>query len=334
MNPSEVCNFDCLYCRQHTQDRVKGHPFEIERFMQRLEQSGRTFLVTVSGGEPFMIPNFIEFAEALTKKHYLRLDTNLSLTEKCRQFSQAIDPERVVEVVFSTHILEREKRKIDIMELVGLVKEFQAKGFKMVGNYVAHPLLLGRLEKDVEFFGSHGIKVLPNLFRGSYRGKIYSRGWVKTAYSRKELELIARLNPLALLPLQSPHGKPCQAGCAAFYMDENYEISPCLMLRRIIKIGKFFGEWGLFSKVIRCPRIVCTDQYNRTLCASLSGLEEGLAYGQKNAVSACGVASELQTAVMLVATLPRSVKSIVKRIGVKLKRLCTQRHRRGLSEKL
>lgn len=130
MNPSEVCNFDCLYCRQHTQDRLKAHPFEIERFMQRLEQSERTFLVTISGGEPFMIPNFIEFAEELTKTHYLRLDTNLSLTEKCRQFAQTIDPERVVEIVFSTHILEREKRKIDIMELVGLVKEFQAKGFK------------------------------------------------------------------------------------------------------------------------------------------------------------------------------------------------------------
>lgn len=189
----------------------------------------------------------------------------------------------------------------------------------MVGNYVAHPLLLGRLEKDIGFFESHGIKVLPNLFRGSYRGKIYSRGWVKTAYSRKELELIASLNPLALLPLQNPHGKPCQAGCAAFYMDENYEISPCLMLRRIIKIGKFFGEWGLFSKVIRCPRIVCTDQYNRTLCASLSGLEEGLAYGQQKAISACGVASELQTVAMFMAALPRSMKSIAKKITRKFK---------------
>ncbi|MDE2223547.1 MAG: hypothetical protein KGK03_10815, partial [Candidatus Omnitrophica bacterium] len=262
-----------------------------------------------------------DFAKRVTQKHYLRVDTNLSLTQPLRRFAHTIDPAKVVEISFSTHIQEREKSKIDIMGLVNLVKEFQAKGFKIYGNYVAHPALLGRLENDINFFASHGITVLPTLFQGYYKGKLYSLDRASTAYSSGELELIGRLNPLALLILESTYRKPCQAGCTTFWMDENYEISPCFMMRKTVKLGTFYGDWGLFPKVIQCPRKVCTDQYNETFCACLPDMKEGFAYTQQKAIAVYGVASWLQTNLLMASTWPRSIFSKMRRVTAKLRRL-------------
>jgi len=321
MNPSEVCNFDCSYCNQHTNDLSMTHHIDIDRFIQRLEKTGKTFLVIVSGGEPFMIPNFVEFAGRVTQKHYLRVDTNMSLTKPCRQFAQTIDPGKVVEISFSTHIQERENSKINIMGLVDLVKEYQAKGFKIFGNYVAHPALLGRMEDDIKFFASHGITVLPTLYQGSYKGKLYSLDRANTAYTPQELELIGRLNPLALLILNSTYRKPCQAGSTALWLDENYEVSPCFMMRKTVKLGHFYGDWGLFPKVIQCPKKVCTDQYNETFCACLPDMQAGFAYTQQKAISNYGIASWPLTKIFLALTWPRSVASKMRRVIARLRRL-------------
>lgn len=293
MIPSLVCTFDCVYCRQHNNCMESLKKIETRKFVDRLDKLNRICLVGISGGEPFLIPNFREFAAEVTKKHYIRIDTNLSLVEECRKFIEVIDPERVVEIVFSVHILEREKRNRDLMELVSLVNEFQAKGFKMVGNYVSYPPLLGRLEKDIDFFKSYGIKVLPTLFGGKFNGKNYPLDNGKCSYSREELELIVRLNPYANLPLHNPLNEFCQAGCTAFWVTDKYEVFPCLTMQtmRDRKLGDFFGKWTIFPKVIRCPQNYCTDQYNKILCCSLSGFHLGLGYTQLKAMSERGACS-------------------------------------------
>ncbi|MCX5679585.1 MAG: radical SAM protein [Candidatus Omnitrophica bacterium] len=298
MNPSLICNFDCIYCRQHDNHIKSIKEFNIENFVQRLNRYDKTFLVTISGGEPFLIPNFIEFISELTKKHYVRIDTNLSLTDACRRFANTIAPSRVVEIVFSTHVLEREKRKINLLELVSLVKEFQKKGFAMVGNYVVYPPLIGRMERDIDFFNSRGIRVLPNLLQGKFEGKMYPLDNGCLSYSKDELESVIRLNPYAKIPLHNPRNELCQAGCTAFFINDQYEVSPCFTMRNI-KLGDFSEEWGPYPKVIRCPKEYCTDQYNKTLCCSLAEFHLGLNYTQLKAILENGASSPLESRILL-----------------------------------
>lgn len=49
-------------------------------------------------------------------------------------------------------------------ELCSSVKMFLEKDFKMIGNYAAYPSLMVRIENDIDFFDSHGIKVLPYIW--------------------------------------------------------------------------------------------------------------------------------------------------------------------------
>ena len=298
-HPSLVCNYSCVYCGQHTNDRGELKEIDIKRTIQRLDELNRTLLVSLSGGEPFLIPNFIEFVQELTKKHYVRMDSNLSLDETCRRFANTINPDKVVEIVFSTHVLEREKREVDLMELVVLVKEFENKGFKMVGNYVSYPPLMERLEKDIDFFSSQGIKVLPTFFCGKFNGKEYPFDQGVLSYSKSDVDLVGRLNPYAKIPLYSPQNEFCQAGCSAFCVNDKHEVFPCLtmMYNKTSKLGYFFGEWKVFPKVIRCPKTFCTDQYNKAFICSLDRFS--LSYLQLKALSEKGIGSSLGSSILL-----------------------------------
>jgi len=320
MHPSLVCNFSCVYCGQHTNDTKAIKEIDIGRVLQRLDKLNRTLLVDICGGEPFMIPNLTEFVHELTKKHYVRMDSNLSLTEACRKFADTIDPERVVEFNFSTHVLEREKRKMDLGELVSLVKELQAKGFKMVGNYVAYPTLFERMEKDINYFKSHGITVLPTLFHGTYNGIGYPLDNGRISYSEEEIRLIRRFNPYAVIPFHSPKDEFCPAGCAAFCVNDRYEVFPCFQMQiyKHAKLGDFFGEWRTSSKVLRCPVEYCVDQYNKSFNGGLDRFY--MPYMFLRAISERGAASRMKSLFFWRNFWKRRLLDNIKNIARPLKR--------------
>ena len=299
LHPSLVCNFDCVYCGQHNNQRESLKELEIVKIIQRLDKFKKTFLVSICGGEPFLIPNLIDFVFELTKNHYVRIDTNLSLTENIRKFASIINPNKVTEIVFSVHILEREKRQLDLQELISLAKELRGKGFKIIGNYVVYPPLINRLEKDMNFFNSQGIKVLPILFVGTYNGRQYPLHKGIPSYSKAEIELIARFNPYSTIPLYSPRNDFCQAGCSIFCVNDRFEVFPCLTMQKCkeSKLGDFFGKWKIFPKVIRCPKDYCTDQYNKTFVCSLDRFN--MSYLQLKAISEKGICSPLQSFIYL-----------------------------------
>lgn len=317
-HPSLACTFDCVYCGQHSNTIEPPGEIEIKKIMKRLDEFKKTLLVCICGGEPFLIPNLTEFVYELTKRHYVRIDTNLSQIEKCREFMNIINPDRVIEIVFSTHILEREKRKIDLLELVSLVKELQKKGFNIFGNYVAYPPLLSRMERDLDFLNSQGIKVIPILFQGTFNGKKYPLQDGRPSYSEEELELIARLNPYAIIPFNNPRNEFCQAGCTAFCINDKYKVFPCLtmMYHNRNKLGDFYGKWRIFPKVIRCPECYCSDQYNKNFVSTLGNT--GLNYLFLKTVSEKGICSRAESFLLLSGywkdLLPQKIKEAIRRL--------------------
>lgn len=260
------CNFSCDYCFAQPK---KGLPKELDvnRIIQRLDKFEKVMLISFTGGEPFLVPNFLEFIRAITKKHCIRIDTNLSLKKSCEQFMDMIDPEKVLEITFSVHISERERRKTSLEDLCSFVKRFQRKGFEMVGNYVVYPPLINRVKKDLEIFEAHGIRVLPTYFSGSLDNKIYpidANGNI--AYTPAAIQLITSSNPYAESLLSKSLGKPCQAGVSAFVINHKYEVYPCFSIKK--KLGSFFEKWERFPKVIKCPVKYCMCPFNENFAAS------------------------------------------------------------------
>jgi MoaA/NifB/PqqE/SkfB family radical SAM enzyme len=287
------CNFSCAYCCSSgtTKKRLLPPKINIPAVIERLNRFDRTMLITFSGGEPFLIPNFSEFVAAVTQRHYVRIDTNFSLKKPLERFLKIVNPDKVLEITFSIHTLEREKRRIPIDSLPNMVTRFRKKGFRMVGNYVVYPPLLSRLEQDISFFACQGITVLPTLFHGKYDGTTYPFHKGVLAYNKHDLQLITNLNPRATILLRNTKNTLCHAGSTAFAIDPDYIVTPCVMIKK--KIGQFFGYWQKIEGVIRCPVKYCVCAFNDEFPAS--SINSHQAHLVKKGISERGLLSKVES---------------------------------------
>ena len=146
---NKVCNFSCPYCfvpaKEKRETAKKGH--DVQEIVSAFDNSGKIWLVHMSGGEPFLHPDFIGLCKGLTEKHYISVNTNLS-SSLVYDFCDHIDPEKVSFVHCSLHIIEREKKNLvnDFMEKVkvapkgGMINSEEAK--KMTRENLAKLLLM------------------------------------------------------------------------------------------------------------------------------------------------------------------------------------------------
>lgn len=74
----------------------------------------------MSGGEPFLFPNFVKFCKELAKNHYVNINANFSLPN-VKEFAKEIDSNKVIGIYAALHILERERLKIPIQDFAGNV---------------------------------------------------------------------------------------------------------------------------------------------------------------------------------------------------------------------
>jgi len=161
------CNFNCNYC--FTKDSNKN-VFEgisdIEKIVDGFNKINLTCLINITGGEPFLYPDFIKLCQKLTKKHILVIDTNLS-TNDILKFTQNISPEKIRCIHTSLHITERERLGL-VDDFIEKYKLLEKEGFYVFVTYVMHPSLIDRFKKDYDYFKSKGIILRPKLLRGIF----------------------------------------------------------------------------------------------------------------------------------------------------------------------
>lgn len=203
---TKFCNFHCDYCYSNPKLGIEK-PLPIKKIIGSLKKTGKAWIISMTGGEPFIYPNFVELCYELTKEHKIAIDTNLSINQKVREFANKINPDKVRYIYISTHIKEREKRN-GVEQFIQNLLLLKEKGFNIIVNYVLHPTLIEKFKKDYEYFKSRGIELKPKPFKGESDGKIYP-----DAYSLEEKELLLKYNPnyLSLVPLDSK-GLRCRAG--------------------------------------------------------------------------------------------------------------------------
>ncbi|OGD29846.1 MAG: hypothetical protein A2Y56_12905 [Candidatus Aminicenantes bacterium RBG_13_63_10] len=273
---NQRCNFRCEYCFSAGVNPYREHPAcgrhapgDIARAFDRTD---RSWWISMTGGEPFLYPDFVELCRELTRNHVLTIYTNLSTTNALR-FAEVIDPSRVRAVNASLHILERERRR-RVDRFIADVLHFQEKGFEVRVDYVALPELFDRLDRDLEMLAAAGIaRVRLQALQGGYRSRLYPSG-----YGRREREAFRSrsIDDKELDLVEHTHrffGRLCRAGQRFFYMDIQGTMRRCPIGAR--SYGNFFeGRYALDDRPRPCPYPVCLCSWYGTELAG--GPRQGL----------------------------------------------------------
>ncbi len=259
-----ACNFDCEYCFGHTK---KEHPavgrYSSDEIARSFDDTGFTWWIGISGGEPFLYPRQVEIVEKLTRNHFVHIDTNLSCGME--KFPDRIDPDRIVYLHCDFLAAEVVKRgKVGkFMEKVLLLRD---AGFSTILSLVTYPPILKRLEEYVALFKSYGLTLQPKIFRGPYDERKF---WLRKkrypeSYTEEERSLIKKysVDPIAaklILGLPSYTGRLCGAGKNFIRVHPDGKVSRCpgdsTNLRNIFKGDlKLFDETRVCkAKSCRCP---------------------------------------------------------------------------------
>lgn len=263
----ERCNLSCAYCfrRQRLVNffsfgaleffphllsflRKKLSPFtsnqhvDVERLVKNLDATGKTCLVGLNGGEPFLHPDFIPLCRGLTKNHYILITSNLVAAD-LSGFAAAIDPARVAEIVASLQIKELERlgltdRYIDNFTML------RNKGFPVMATVVAYPPLAAEIAGYRSAFAKRGIEFKCMPFIGVWQGKVYPENYRRSELLSFGLEETVTKNYLR-------RGEKCNAGYNACVIASDGTASPCHMLPE--KLGNIHQGICFKKKVITCP---------------------------------------------------------------------------------
>lgn len=296
---NDWCNFDCRYCYPNAKRNQFAGPVDAAHVAESFDRTDLKWLIYISGGEPFLAPDFVDLCKRLITNHTLSLNTNLS-PASVHDFAEAIDPVKIRCVHCSLHIEERERLGL-VKDFLGKFRKLEEKGFYAFASYVLYPALLGRFEADYEFFKKEGIILRPKLFRGTVGpfgnvlnrrflrrvnrrlGKTYPGGYTKTEKQRilawmdqaaadggfqtdhTEDEVFGRLSDVLLDrqfidELPSFKGRLCDAGQCFAIMESDGTLRRCHDDRRCL--GNLFnGDLRLDDSIKPCRAEVCHCPY-------------------------------------------------------------------------
>lgn len=270
---NQVCSFQCAYCSPSQNSSV-----ELNRYSEKaelfFERTDRTFLICMTGGEPFLNPRFVDLLEKLTSRHYIGIYTNLT-SGKVFDFAKRIDPGRVEFVDCSVHLDERERqgKMDDFVRKYSMLREL---GFNASASIVASPQVLRRFEEVYDYFGRRGIALLPQNLQGFFHRKHYPRGY--TIEQRRKLRLYSELsepeasrvrrnfgpeNASARL-IDAPYswkGSPCAAGKDFVYLEHDGTFTRCTS-EKVVLGSVETGELALYEEPRPCGVEICRCPYH------------------------------------------------------------------------
>ena len=127
------CNFSCEYCIARElinlnaggrivrniarmmrwplviYDNTVSH-IRLEPLLSSFAKSNKIFLIIFSGGEPFLVSDFVEICRRVTEKNYIGVVSNL-VSPRVVKFADAVTPAMVNYFIASLHITELERTK-------------------------------------------------------------------------------------------------------------------------------------------------------------------------------------------------------------------------------
>ncbi len=224
-----------------------------------LDDSGAVYEINLVGGEPTILPNFIELCIELTKKNYIFLSTNLSNSNVFDRMIEAIDPKHITGIDASFHVEQREMRS-SFEQYAEYFLKLQEAGFTVYTNYVAHPRLMDRIETDFARLKSLGVEMKATPFIGVWENKSYPE-----SYTEQERAIIfnttANAGKWDATIDEGIKGHLCNAGYNVFWVSRNGVISKCTTYLQKT-YGNIYKKVEAFDKKMQpCYARTCTCPY-------------------------------------------------------------------------
>jgi sulfatase maturation enzyme AslB (radical SAM superfamily) len=227
------CNYRCPYCFfegmwEKVEQRNRYLPRkEWADAWRRISQKYGEIKLIITGGEPFMYPEFPELLADLSPFAQLSFDTNFSCTkEQLFPLVDKIDPRRIFLGLSFHPVLA------DLDTFLEKARFLHAKDFSFRVHYVTYPQQIHSLKHFKDIFTGEGYRFTPIPFRGMYDGKKYP-----DSFTASEKEIIwgvtEEIAPIdrdwanrQVVQVQSKD-KLCRAGQQYARVDNDGSVYPC-----------------------------------------------------------------------------------------------------------
>jgi MoaA/NifB/PqqE/SkfB family radical SAM enzyme len=259
-NINTTCNYRCSYCTQRFLDDRKRWLRDGPAFLKSFARLDGHWEVKMSGGEPFLHPNFLEITKGLRELgHRVSVVTNFSATyERLSSFLDAVG--EALRVFSASLHLEYAGEQGELDAFLSKAAWLQAQlspeaSFNVTA--VATRANIPRLEFLAALFAESGLrfKVQPEK---------HDREVIQ--YTEEEKSLILKLGGHNGLGEVAPSykGRPCWAGARSFTLDDKGNAWRCYPARRFRAqyLGNFLDET---FKLARGPSACLYDYCNCTV---------------------------------------------------------------------
>ncbi len=263
---NQRCNFRCAYCfRPGVNERqFEEHPdcrkYTAQFIADAFQRTGRKWRIHMTGGEPFLYPDFVRLLTELQKRNEISVNTNLS--QPVDPFIRQVSPGAIYAINASAHVAELEAKCGGLDPFARRVLQLQDSGFYVQVFLVSYPPELPQLAARIERLRELGVqRVSVKIFRGDCAGKSYPGAF--TPAERRQIQAFG-LSPYEEAILADRinfAGGLCSAGYSAFNMDVSGRITQCSAIGEIC--GNLFD--GTFQPLhspqhCRAPHCICPYQ--------------------------------------------------------------------------
>lgn len=244
-----TCNFRCQYCYWDATDlgRKIHPPAPPEQLAHFFDKSGLTWLLHLTGGEPFHYPGFVELCQLLTRRHTISINSNTDAGVNIRRFAETIDPGRVDFINAGVHLQQRHERN-RTEAFIRNVAVLRDAGFDLFVSCVMYPPIFHNFPAVWDWYAKQGVIIIPKILQGRHFGLVYPKSYTDAErtlfveYSQRAADSYAdqfarrqeppTINPLMdhtrfLYGLPDYTGQLCYAGRDFVRIRESGEIRRC-----------------------------------------------------------------------------------------------------------
>lgn len=249
---TEKCNIQCEYCCicDEIKNRSVINAINIDAVLDNLNNSGNTFKVEFTGGEPFLIPNIVEAMKAIASHHFIAFNSNL-LSKKVPLILDSVHPDKVDFINASFHIGELERKNL-VDKFMSHYYLLKSANFPICIVMVGYPKLKERILFYMEEFEKSGIDFLVLPFYGTCNDKSYPESYTSDELSIFKIEQ-------NLFEGEKRHyrrNKFCNAGYNAITADYKGDVRSCHLLRKVL--GNLYSGFELKESLALCPSDFCS----------------------------------------------------------------------------